>query len=276
MTGAVYGAAPQVLVIGGSGPIGLAISGAAATHSTPVISVSRSSRRRLDVADPDSLRSVMREVSPSAIIYLVRGDPSKAEARSTEDLRHVVEIAALAGTERFVLASSAAVYGDRHSEPRRESDPLEGTSEYAREKIRAEAVMTEVGEAHGMSTASLRVFNVFGPGCRGSLINALIDGPPPRLALTSRFVRDYVHVSDVARAFLRAVGDVTATGPMNIGSGRGIANTDLAAVSPGAYLPGYDAVSSYSLADPTRAGALLGWAATVDAVECIRAARVRG
>ena len=171
----------------------------------------------------------------------------------------MVVASAKIGVQRVVFASSAAVYGDRHSEPRTEADQLEGTSPYAQEKINAEIAMAEEAAASGLSVVSLRVFNVFGPGCSASLVNALIEGPPPRLAVTAEFVRDYVHVDDVARAFLGAIDSPQVTGALNIGSGHGVSNEELAAARPGAFREGDDSIVSHSVADVTRARALLGW-----------------
>lgn len=211
---------------------------------------------------PEQVRKVFRAVKPEAIVYLARA-PRSADENAVRDaamqLSRVVAVAADVGVRRVVLASSAAIYGDSHPQPRRETDPLEGASVYALEKKLAEEALAAAAEAHGLSAVSLRVFNVFGPSCDDSLLNALVSGPPPILRITKEFVRDYVHVEDVAEAFLHAVARDDVTGIVNVGSGRGIDNAELAAACPGAFQAGDGDIRSFSVADPTRAHVDLEW-----------------
>lgn len=267
---------PRTLVVGGTGPIGTAISRVSAQSAMTVITSSRNGAVRLDVAEPEQVREVVREVRPEALIYLVRA-PRTADEAAVRDsaayLDRVVTIAADHGLRRAVLASSAAVYGDRHPEPRRETDPLEGTSVYAAEKKLAEDTLATTAEQRGISAASLRIFNVFGPGCGESLLNALVDGPPPLLRVTTQFVRDYVHVDDVAAALLRAVACDEVRGIVNVGSGRGIDNTELAAARPGAFRAGDGEIRSFSVADPRRVREELDWWPEVDPLAFVRGMR---
>ncbi|OJU43472.1 MAG: hypothetical protein BGN98_05685 [Microbacterium sp. 69-7] len=262
---------PRTLVVGRRGPIGEALSRIAIRTFLPIEFAGRSGPLRMDVRSPEDVEAVLLRSSPEAIIYLVRGDTTAGRdfgGEAARDLRTFALAARAHGARRVVFASSAAVYGDHSPTPHRESDPLEGTSSYAIEKIRAERAIDRI---EGLSTVSLRVFNVFGPRCDKSLLNALVSGPPPVLSVTPNFVRDYVHVDDVARAMVRAVGRATVRGAVNIGSGRAVDNTELAAARPGSFVWGSEAVRSFSLADVTRARTELGWWPEIDPIDFVAA-----
>lgn len=262
---------PDLLILGGSGPIGMAIERAAAKEGVTTVTASRRPPLRLDAEDAASVEDAIEAIAPRALVYLVNA-PTTPWDSAIAAVDRVVRSAARHGAERILFASSGAVYGDRSPSPRAERHALEGSSEYARIKISSEEIVRGIGAECGVPVLSLRVFNVFGPGCAGSLINRLAVGPPPQLMMTTEFVRDYVHVDDVARAFLDAVRRPEVTGVLNIGRGVGVHNLELAdLVRPGSFLPASgDGVHSYSVADPTKAAQRLGWSAVIDPLATLR------
>lgn len=111
----------------------------------------------------------------------------------------------------YSLAMPPQCDPDRHLQPRgvQEWRSLNGEGIYARSKAEAEHVTMNARRV-GLSTAVLRLFNVMGP--RQSLTNPYtgvaaifaarcLAGLPPRIYEDGGQVRDFVHVSDVARAF---------------------------------------------------------------------------
>lgn len=249
----------ELLVLGGSGPIGRAISRAA--PPARVVSVSRHGEHALDVGDHDALSSLVAAVSPCTIIYLVN-DGAMPTERAVALLRNTALIARRHGVVRFLFASSAAVYGDQDPRRLEETGPTSGTTDYAIAKIRSEA---ELGDSGALSTLALRVFNVFGPGCVNSLVNRLAFGPAPVVRASRRFVRDYVHVDDVAEAFLVSARKGAVTGAINIARGTPVDNLDLIRSVPSdRYTVTDDGNDSFSVADVTRARDLLGWTAAID------------
>lgn len=269
---------PSTLLVGANGPIGRAVSRLSGVHDLPVVATSRSGSLAVDVSIPAQVEAILRSVRPEALVYLVRAPRGASDRQidtAVEQMLRVASLAVQAGVSRFVLASSAAVYGDRHRAPRRESDPTEGVSAYATEKITAERQLEEFALDRGLSAASARIFNVFGPGCRDSLLNALVEGPPPVLAVTPHFVRDYVHVDDVASALLLAAQRDDVIGAVNIGSGRGVDNSQLAAACPDRYMDGDASIRSFSVADPAYAKASLAWQPREDPFEYVSLRRPR-
>ena len=167
--------------------------------------------------------------------------------------------------ERLIVASSSAVYGEglycsyngtiypkiRRSsaqtakgdwEPRspdgeviyplptpeaKEASPL---SIYAVSKYDQEEMCRMIGEAYGIPTVILRLFNVYGPhqgyanpysGMLTEYASRLLQGEPVRLFEDGYQQRDFVSVYDAARAFRLALESPSAAGEtLNIGSGR--------------------------------------------------------
>jgi UDP-glucose 4-epimerase len=158
----------------------------------------------------------------------------------------LVETALVHGARAFVLSSTAAVYGHPPSQPIPESAPVAPINPYGATKAAVERVLAAVEVAHGMRFAALRYFNASGADPAGGigechepethLIPLALEaaaGLRPKLQLfgadyptpDGTCIRDYVHVTDLADAHVRAVEGLLADGPggiYNLGTGRGL------------------------------------------------------
>jgi len=114
------------------------------------------------------------------------------------------------GVKRFVMASSAAVYGTKDDFPLREHHAGTFHSPYADSKWQNEHQVLEAKRA-GMEAVALRFFNVYGAGQRSDGAYAAVVPKFIELALAGQAAtifgdglqtRDFVHVSDVANAVL--------------------------------------------------------------------------
>jgi len=134
-----------------------------------------------------------------------------------------------AGVRRFVLASSAAVYGDNPGLPKKEN--MEGLplSPYAASKRMGELYCQVFNRAFGLSTVSLRYFNIFGPRQDPSsqyasvipnFIGKMLKEEKPVVFGDGEQSRDFLYVSNVVEANILAsqAGDVSGE-VFNIGSG---------------------------------------------------------
>lgn len=146
--------------------------------------------------------------------------------------------AARAGIPRLVFASSAAVYGDAAAPPIDEDAPTRPLSPYGAGKRAAELYLGCLGPLVGLSTACLRLFNVYGPrqdpqspyaGVVAAFLERALAREPLVVHGDGAQTRDLVYVGDVARALVAAAGvgwDLLAgAGPTgqvvcNIGTGR--------------------------------------------------------
>jgi len=155
--------------------------------------------------------------------------PTECAELNTEGTRRVLDAALAAGARKVVLASSAAIYGDNPTVPKLESMPPEPKSPYAETKLAGERLLEEYRRKHGLGTASLRFFNVFGP--RQDPRSAYAAAVPIFIAKALRDdpvgihgdggqTRDFVHVTDVVGALAYAGASAGMTGTYNVGYGR--------------------------------------------------------
>lgn len=172
------------------------------------------------------------------------GQPLRYYRENVEGLRVVLEAAAAAGIRRFLLSSSAAVYGMPDVETVTEDTPCLPMSPYGETKLVGEWLVRATGRAHGMGTVSLRYFNVAGaataelgdPGIFNlvpMVFERLSQGRAPLVfgadypTPDGTCVRDYIHVVDIATAHAAAVRRLEADPDgtelvLNIGRGEGV------------------------------------------------------
>lgn len=193
-----------------------------------------------------------------------------------------------AGVDRFVLSSTAAVYGEPEATPIVEDAPLRPTNPYGETKLALEQALGWYAAAYGLRVASLRYFNAAGATARNGeqhdpethLIPIVLDvalGKRPAVTIFGEdyptpdgtCIRDYVHVSDLARAHVLAIEAMGAPGieVYNLGNGDGFSVREVIetaravtgsaiATSPGARRQGDPAVL---VASSERARQVLGW-----------------
>jgi len=112
------------------------------------------------------------------------------------------------------------------------------TSVYALNKYTQEQMAMIVAPAYGCEAVALRLFNVYGPGQALSnpytgvlaiFASRILNGRPPMIFEDGQQRRDFVHVEDVARAFVLALEKPEAAGQtLNIASGRSLSVQEVA------------------------------------------------
>ena len=157
----------------------------------------------------------------------------------------LLEASVAAGVRAFVFSSSAAVYGNPARVPIPEDAPLSPLSPYGASKMMVERMLADAAVAHGLRSVALRYFNASGADPAGGLGEchqpethliplalraAAGTGPPLRLfgadwpTRDGSCERDFVHVSDLADAHVRALEGLLGSGPsgpFNLGTGAG-------------------------------------------------------
>ena len=190
-----------------------------------------------------ALSGIFAAVKPELVFHLAAQiDVRHSVADPADDARinvlgtiAVLEAARAAGARRLVNSSTGgALYGDADVIPTPEDHPIRPLAPYGQSKYSAEGYCELYTRLHGFSTVSLRYGNVYGPrqdvhgeaGVVAIFCGCAVDGRRPTVFGDGQQTRDWVEVSDVARANLLAA-DGTITGPVNIGTGRETSVLDL-------------------------------------------------
>ncbi len=113
----------------------------------------------------------------------------------------------------IVFASSSSVYGDTPKLPKKEDMQTKPLSPYAISKLSAEEYCRVFHEIYGLSTTTLRYFNVFGPrqdpnskyaAVVCAFISRVLDGKAPIIYGDGKQSRDFTYVADVCEANILA------------------------------------------------------------------------
>ena len=138
--------------------------------------------------------------------------------------------------QRFVYASSAAVYGDVRRVPIGEDGELAPLNPYGVSKLAGEKQCVEFWERHQLRTICLRYFNVFGPrqssaqysGVITAFMKKLTHQESPIIYGDGLQTRDFVHVSDVVAANILALDSERNGEVYNVAAGRETTINELA------------------------------------------------
>ncbi|MFT3942490.1 MAG: UDP-glucose 4-epimerase GalE [Ancrocorticia sp.] len=205
------------------------------------------------------------------------------------------------GIDKIVFSSTAATYGEPESIPIMESDRTQPTNCYGETKLAMEKMMAWAGQAHGLKSVALRYFNAAGAHESGTigeahgpethLIPLILQVPNEQREFIGVFgndyptkdgtcVRDYVHVSDLAQAHIKAIDYLIGGGKsdvFNLGSGQGFTVNEMIEVArkvtghaiPVKVSPRRAGDPAQLIASSEKARRVLGWAPQFESVEAI-------
>jgi UDP-glucose 4-epimerase len=140
-------------------------------------------------------------------------DPISVYDVNIKGTLNVLWAALQANVSRVVIASSCSVYGDIHQPPSRETYLPNPKSPYASSKLIAEALAESFYHSYGLETICLRYFNVYGLLQRSDsdyaaviprFIECYRQKKNPKIYGNGQQSRDFIHVSDVAKANILA------------------------------------------------------------------------
>jgi UDP-glucose 4-epimerase len=164
-------------------------------------------------------------------------DPKACFDVNVQGTLNMLEAARDGGVQGVVIASSAAVYGEPEVLPLTESTRLRPLSPYAASKLVNEVYAGMFTRAYGLPVVALRYFNVYGPhqspksdyaAAIPIFIRRLLDGQAPEVFGDGLQRRDFIYVSDIARANLLAASATQAAGEvLNICTGQETTLLDL-------------------------------------------------
>jgi UDP-glucose 4-epimerase len=213
-----------------------------------------------DAADETLLHRIFTENDIEAIIHFAGSavvpvsiaDPLAYYENNTGKTRSLMSAAVRAGIRHFVFSSTAAVYGPQAScEPVSEAAPLHPETPYGHSKLMSELMMRDAAAAYDFHYVALRYFNVAGADPMGRtgqstagathLLKVACEAALGKRAEVKIYgtdypthdgtgVRDYIHVSDLTDAHLKALGRLRGGGSSlvaNCGYGMGYSVLDV-------------------------------------------------
>jgi UDP-glucose 4-epimerase len=140
----------------------------------------------------------------------------------------VLEAARHAGVRKFVYAASSSCYGLATELPTTEEAPIRPEYPYALSKYLGESAALHWAQVYRLPVISIRMFNVYGPRVRttgaygavfGVFLAQKLHGKPYTVVGDGSQRRDFVYVTDVARAYLMAAESSRGGEVFNLGSG---------------------------------------------------------
>jgi UDP-glucose 4-epimerase len=259
-----------------------------------------------DIHDRSTLGSIFEEFQPDTVIHFAGlkavgqsvEKPALYYHQNIEGAVSLLEAMEAHGTRSMIFSSSATVYGDPDYLPLDEAHPLRPKNPYGKTKYFIEELLRDWCEADASRAAiALRYFNPVGAHPSGQIGEDPADIPNNLLPYISQVavgrlerlsvfgndydtpdgtgVRDYLHVTDLAKAHVAAANVIDKTlgfEAINLGTGTGYSVLDMVAAFerasgrkiPLVIAPRRKGDSAAVWADPSKAERLLGWKAELD------------
>ena len=263
-----------------------------------------------DIGDAAQLRSALSRVDAvmhfAAHAYVGESvtDPRKYFQNNVTAALTLLDGVIDAGIKYFVFSSTCAVYGNPDQMPISEQTPCQPVSPYGVSKLFFERALEAYGQAYGLRSARLRYFNAAGADESGDIgelhspethliplaLPACTDTGPELQVYGSDYptpdgtcIRDYIHVSDLADAHVRALQYLEKGGESliaNLGTGQG--HSVLEVIQAAERITGRRVRRKLAsrrpgdppalVADPSHAQAVFQWRAKHDLTEMISSA----
>lgn len=179
----------------------------------------------LSVRKVDAVVHLAAAVSP----YLSVKRPEVVNMVNVSGTLDVLRASVKNKIERLVFASSSSVYGNQSVLPISEDNPLRPVTPYGASKVSGEKYCEAYFQTYGLSTISLRYFNVYGERQRANPYSGVIaifarhisKGSTLSIYGDGEQTRDFIHVSDVVKANLQALRTTKGAGEaFNVGTGK--------------------------------------------------------
>ena len=308
----------RILVTGGAGYIGshmvkmlaargdevtvlddLSTGHADAVRGAQFVQAELAGSEALQTLEKNRIEAVIHFAAASLVGESV-ADPLKYYTRNVGGTLALLKAMREAGVSKLVFSSTAAVYGEPQRSPIDESHPTVPVNPYGSSKLAIERMLAECCAAYGLRAATLRYFNAAGADPQGELgerhnpethliplvLRAAAQGKPVAVfgndwpTRDGTCVRDYIHVTDLCDAHVRALDWLSRAGRydcFNLGNGDGA--TVLEVIEAARRVTGRKITINHSprrqgdpatlVADAGKARRALGWQPQRAAIETI-------
>lgn len=314
------GSQQSVLVTGGAGYIGshtCKVLAAAGYRPVAFDNLSLGHREAVkwgplveaDLLDRAAIDAALREHDITAVIHFAASayvgdsvrDPAAYYRNNVLTTLTLLDAMRAAGTRTIIFSSSCSVYGNPVRLPIDETHPTGPLSPYGQSKLDGENALRWYGQAYDIRWMALRYFNAAGADRAGdtgedhdpetrlvprAILAALGRGPALQVfgddyaTPDGTAIRDYVHVSDLAAAHVRALSALSGGAQsqfLNLGTGRGysvfevIRTVEAVVGKPVPYrlAPRREGDPASVVADAQRAASVLDWEARESKLEQI-------
>ncbi len=198
-----------------------------------------------DVGDQELVTETLKKYGVDAIIHFAGSiivpesveNPLLYYRNNTANSRTLIEASVTCGVPHFIFSSTAAVYGNPEQNPVAEDAALRPMSPYGTSKLMTELMLADVAAAHDFRYVALRYFNVAGADPAGRsgqstprathLIKVACETASGQRSGMQVFgtdyptrdgtcIRDYIHVTDLARAHTAALRHLRAGGKSDV------------------------------------------------------------
>lgn len=206
-----------------------------------------------DLFDVELLKDTFKKYGVDSVIhfaaYSLVGEsminPLKYYKNNVSGTLCLLEAMTACDVKHLVFSSSAATYGDTGEDIITENSPQNPTSVYGMTKLMMERLMADFDRAYGMKYVALRYFNAAGAHADGDIgedhnpeshlipiIMQVLNGKREKLGIfgddyptfDGTCIRDYIHISDLADAHIKALESLRAganSNFYNLGNGNG-------------------------------------------------------
>jgi nucleoside-diphosphate-sugar epimerase len=240
-----------VAVTGAGGYIGAALVDELTRYTSEILCISR---RELvprqgvrnikgDIRTYDCWREIVAQadvifhLAGSTSVYAAATDPAESLHSTLLPVNHLIKAVQEFGRHpRIIFASTATVYGLTEQLPVAETTEPKPITIYDLHKYFAEQQLDLATRLNLLEGVSLRLANVYGPsssvssandrGILNRVTNMAMQGKDLTVYGDGKYLRDYVYIDDVVRAFMLAGSKQGVCGPFNVATGQSVSVCD--------------------------------------------------
>ena len=169
-------------------------------------------------------------------------NPKKYFMNNVKGTLNVLKAAKKEKIKKFIYAASSSCYGNPKKFPTSEKDKIDLKHPYAVTKFMGEELVMKYATVYKMPNISFRFFNVYGPrlstsGQYSAVIGKFLSQTKSKKALTivgdGKQTRDFIHVDDLANAFIKVIKSKLVNKIYNLGSGKSTSINTIAKIFKG-------------------------------------------